>query len=97
MQDVCRYLLFSSLQGDGLTAQLHALRLSVAAAADAARDDEQAINPWNCMRGESSRLLARASATPGVAEARCDQERTAAPPQTSARSHVPEARASTRF
>ncbi|KAF6255419.1 fidgetin-like protein 1-like protein [Scenedesmus sp. NREL 46B-D3] len=69
MQDVGRYLLFSGAQADGLPAQLHALRLGVAACAEASEDNDKG-QLWQGLIAEHSKLLAKANLTEQAAEAR---------------------------
>jgi hypothetical protein len=69
MQDVGRYLLFSGAQADGLPAQLHALRLGVAACAEAIREPGNG-QLWQGLLAEHSKLLAKANLSDQAVEAR---------------------------
>ncbi|WIA20132.1 hypothetical protein OEZ85_005982 [Tetradesmus obliquus] len=69
MQDVGRYLLFSGAQADGLPAQLHALRLGVAARAEATRDASNG-QLWQGLIAEHSKLLAKANLSDQATDAR---------------------------
>jgi hypothetical protein len=86
MQDVGRYLLFSGAQADGLPAQLHALRLGVAACAEATREPANG-QLWQGLIAEHSQLLAKANLSNQAAEARCGELNSTAPSSPTTAAH----------